>query len=52
MGNTENCAVTDQGVQELLGLRQLRELRLGSAGEQPTSNKFTVKGFLAVMRAL
>ena len=32
--------------------RQLRELRLGSAGDQPTSNKYTAKGFKLIMEAL
>ena len=36
----------------LLETRLLQELRLGSAGNQPTSNKYTVEGFELVMEAL
>ena len=51
-GDSENCNLTDQGVRQLLAMRQLRELRLGAAGEGPADNKFTVRGFRAVLKAI
>ncbi len=51
-GDSENCSLTDQGVRELLAMRQLREVRLGAAGEGPACNKFTGEGFRAVLKAI
>ena len=48
VSHSEKCQVTDQGVKQLIELRQLQELRLGSA----TDNKFTRKGFETFMQAL
>lgn len=48
VSNVEKCEVTDQEVRQLLEMRQLRELRLGNSND----NKFTVEGFLAVMKTL
>ena len=49
-----NCNLANKEVGELLVMSQLRELRLGVAGDDddPTSNKFTAKGFEAVLKAL
>ena len=50
-----NCGVSDAGVKELLKMRQLQDLRLGSAEDEPANknkNTFTEKGFTAVMGAL
>lgn len=47
--DTEKCEVVDEGVKQLLELRQLRELRLGNSND---NNKFTVEGFTIVMKSL
>ena len=47
--------MSDAGVQELIKIHQLQDLRLGSAGDEPASEKkntFTEKGFEAIMEAL
>ena len=47
--------MSDAGVRELLKMRQLQDLRLGSAEDESASknkNTFTEKGFTAVMEAL
>lgn len=41
--------MTDQGLGLLSGLRQLRELRLGTAGE---GNTFTPDGFISLIKGL
>ncbi len=55
MFHSENCGVSDAGVQELIKIHQLQDLRLGSAGDEPASkvkNTFTKEGFEAVLKAL
>ena len=47
--------MSDAGVRELLKMRQLQDLRLGSAEDESANknkNTFTEKGFTAVMEAL
>ena len=47
--------MSDAGVRELLKMRQLQDLRLGSAEDESANknkNTFTEEGFTAVMEAL
>lgn len=49
-GNSENCDVSDEGVESLLALHQLQELRL--CNYPIAFNSFTINGFEQVMRSM
>jgi hypothetical protein len=54
MSYSENCLISDKGIQQLCQIQQLTELRLGSSADKADgdSNTFTVNGFKAVLSAL
>jgi hypothetical protein len=51
---SDNCRVTDKGVEQLCRMQQLTELRLGSSAEKADGdyNTFTISGFTAVLCAI
>jgi hypothetical protein len=54
MSYSENCRISDKGIQQLCQIQQLTELRLGSsAGKaEGDNNTFTINGFNALLSAL